>query len=220
MSAKIISFANQKGGVGKSTLLLLTAAALHRRTQKKVLVIDCDPQNSVHDVHKQEGGKDAFDVISFNWKQPKPEVNFDKTIALAEKKYDIIFLDIPGKMEGREIYFSILVSDIVIVPIVASALDIKATIDFLETLPKIREIKEKEGFILEVYGVINKKDTTHEHKRLKELTGVGGMQLFYSPLSNLVRYKRNISTINDIVDPNEDDEFNRYFEEFRAKCYV
>ncbi|GAB4347635.1 MAG: hypothetical protein OHK0038_27460 [Flammeovirgaceae bacterium] len=220
MSAKIISFANQKGGVGKSTLLLLTAAALHRRTQKKVLVIDCDPQNSIHDVYKQEGGKDAFDVISFNWKQPKPEVNFDKTIALAEKKYDVIFLDIPGKMEGREIYFSILVSDIVIVPIVASALDIKATIDFLETLPKIREIKEKEGFKLEVYGVINKKDTTYEHKRLKELTGVGGMQLFYSPLSSLVRYKRNISTIHDIVDPKEDDEFNRYFEEFRAKCYV
>ncbi|MCS6832071.1 MAG: ParA family protein [Flammeovirgaceae bacterium] len=221
MSAKIISFANQKGGVGKSTLLLLTAAALHRRTNKKVLVIDCDPQKSIHDVYTQEGGNsEAFDVISFNWRQPKPEVNFDKTIALAEKKYDVIFLDIPGKLDGREIYFSILVSDIVIVPIVASALDIKATIDFLKTLPQIREIKEKEGFKLEVYGVINKKDQTYEHKRLKELTGIGGLQLFYSPLSNLVRYKRNISTIYDIVDPQEDDEFNRYFEEFRAKCYV
>jgi len=44
MPAKIISFATQKGGSGKSTLLMLTAAALHNRTDKKVLVIDCDPQ--------------------------------------------------------------------------------------------------------------------------------------------------------------------------------
>ena len=90
MCAKIISFASQKGGVGKSTVLMLTASALYRRTNKKVLVIDCDPQRSVKDIYNQDEDGDSFDVIAFNWKQPKPEVNFDKTIALAEKKYDVI----------------------------------------------------------------------------------------------------------------------------------
>ncbi len=218
--AKIISFATQKGGVGKSTLLMLTACAMHNRTDKKVLVIDCDPQKSVKEIYTQENNPNSFDVITFDWKQPKPEVNFDKTIALAERKYDVIFLDIPGKIEGREVYFSILISDIVVVPIVASALDINATISFLASLPRIQELREKDGYKLDIFGVINKKDQTIEHSRLKELAGLGGLELFYSPLSNLVRYRRHISTVFDIVDPKEDDEFNRYFEEFRTKCYV
>ncbi|MBX2840352.1 MAG: ParA family protein [Flammeovirgaceae bacterium] len=224
MSAKIISFATQKGGSGKSTMLMLTAAAFHNRTGKKVLVIDCDPQKSVKDIYKaenQESGNDSYDVIAYNWNQPKPEVNFQKTLAIAEKKFDLIFLDAPGKVEGKEVYFSILISDIVVVPLVASALDIKATIRFLRTIPVVKEVKEKQGFSLEVFGVINKKDNTVEHQRLVELAGIGGLQVFDSSLSNLVRYKRGISTIHDITDPKlREDEFNTYFEEFRKKCKV
>ena len=217
--AKIISFASQKGGVGKSTLLLMTASAVHNRTNKRVLVIDCDPQKSVKDIYAQENSDKSFDVIFFNWKQPKPEINFDKTIALAESRYDVIFLDIPGRLDGKEIYFSILVSDSVIVPIVASALDLNSTIKFLQTLPKITAVKKQKGFELDIYGLINKKDNTVEQQALKQLSGIGGLQLFYSPISNLVRYRRNISTWQDITDKTDSrDEFNKYFEEFQLKC--
>ena len=204
-------------------MLMLTAAAVHNRTGKKVLVIDCDPQLSVKEIYQEEsnnGGRGAYDVIGFNWKQKNAEENFDKTLALAEKKYDVIFLDIPGRIEGKEVFFTILVSDIVMVPVVASSLDIRSTVAFLETLPKIKEVKEKEGYSFDVFGVINKKDQTMEHLRVKELAGIGGMQLFNTHISNLVRYKRGISTISDITDPTADDEFNRYFEEFREKCKV
>lgn len=44
--AKIISFANQKGGVGKSTLCIQTAFYLCERTDKSVLVIDMDAQGN------------------------------------------------------------------------------------------------------------------------------------------------------------------------------
>lgn len=221
MTSRIISFANQKGGVGKSTLLMLTAAAMHNRTGKKVLVIDCDPQRSIKEVYAKEGRKDAYDVIAFNWKQPKAEVNFDKTIALAESKYEVVFVDIPGRLEGREIYFSILISDVVIVPLVASTLDIASSVSFLKTLPQIRQIKQEKGFSLDIFGVINKRDQTLEHHRLTELEGIGGMEFFQSGLSNLVRYRRNISTAADIADPSHsDDEFNHYFEEFRRRCRV
>ena len=228
MCAKIISFASQKGGVGKSTLLLLTASAFHNRTNKKVLVIDCDPQRSIKDVYNKERthtlGKEKkipqYDVISFNWKRPRPEENFDKTIALAENKYDIIFLDIPGKLEGVEIRLCILISDILIVPIIASKLDILATVKFLESLPPIVELKKKKGYPLEVFGVVNKKDQTIEHNKLNELSGIGSLQLFYSPISHLVRYKRDISTIKEVVKAGIDDEFNKYFDEFRTKCFI
>ncbi|CAM5562693.1 ParA family protein [Eoetvoesiella caeni] len=44
--AKIISFANQKGGVGKSTLCIQTAFFLSEDKTKRVLVIDMDPQGN------------------------------------------------------------------------------------------------------------------------------------------------------------------------------
>lgn len=44
--AKVISYANQKGGVGKSTLCIQTAFYLSLKKKKKVLVIDMDGQGN------------------------------------------------------------------------------------------------------------------------------------------------------------------------------
>lgn len=41
---KVISFVNMKGGVGKTTLAVNVADALNRRKDKKVLLVDIDPQ--------------------------------------------------------------------------------------------------------------------------------------------------------------------------------
>jgi chromosome partitioning protein len=217
---KIISFANQKGGAGKTTLLMLTAAAIHKRTNKKILVVDSDPQQSVKTIYKkeQEKGFACYDVFAFNWNQPQPESNFEKTLTLAKRKYDLILMDVPGNLKSLELYHSLVYSDIVIIPIVASVLDINATITFLGYL---EDIAKEHNKTWEIFGVINKKDKTVEHSLLQKLAGKAGMQLFYSAISNLVRYRRFVSTANDIVEPTlKDDEFNQYFDEFKKNCFL
>lgn len=47
MSAKIIAVCNQKGGVGKTTVVTGLAEVFSRTLRKKVLVIDADPQYNV-----------------------------------------------------------------------------------------------------------------------------------------------------------------------------
>lgn len=64
---KIISIANQKGGVGKTTTCINLAASL--ALQKKILVIDLDPQGNAtmsSGISKFELQKSAFDLLVNN----------------------------------------------------------------------------------------------------------------------------------------------------------
>lgn len=50
-----IAFATQKGGIGKTTLTVLTASYLHYMKGYNVAVVDCDaPQNSIADLRARE----------------------------------------------------------------------------------------------------------------------------------------------------------------------
>ena len=44
--ARIVSFINYKGGVGKTTMAVETAATLANKYEFKVLVVDLDPQTN------------------------------------------------------------------------------------------------------------------------------------------------------------------------------
>ncbi len=61
---KVISFYNEKGGVGKSTIIINTAIELAKH-QKKVLLIDCDPQANTTAFFVKRSGKNYDELKPF-----------------------------------------------------------------------------------------------------------------------------------------------------------
>lgn len=215
--AKVISFANRKGGVGKSTLLALTATAVHERTQLKVLVIDADLQASIYNQRQadlQEAGEgDYFDIIPFSFAKVNeadvPVLRFSRLIMEADRKYDLIFIDAPGTMEGEVIPTILTISEAVIIPIIGSLLDINSTVSFLSL---VEDVNQQRDHDLQVIGVVNKKDRTSEYGQLNGLEGVAGLHLMEASISNRVEYRR-LSTVRQLVTPDKDHEFNAYLHE-------
>ncbi len=213
---RIISFSTQKGGSGKSTLSVLTSTAIANRYGKKVLLIDGDPQQSVIDIYNRNKENTRYDVLYFNW-TTKSKNDYRNLLFEVGKKYHYIIVDVPGKMGGEEVYNSILLSDIVCIPIVPRRTDIASTVKFLKVLPKIQELRQKQGFDFQIFGIPNKMDNTIESTLIQKLQGVGGLQLFNNGLSYRIRYDRNLSTAETIVLGNTADEFNNYMKEVEQK---
>ena len=138
----ILSFPNQKGGVGKTTLVVNLAYMLSRERggKARVLLVDADPQGSAlswfcqRAVYYQRNGQPsaedmarltAVTVIG------QPNSNIHLTIEKLAEGYDYVLIDAPP--HSNEIFKSvILASNVAIVPLKPGPYDVWAT--SLETL--------------------------------------------------------------------------------------
>ena len=122
----IISFVNQKGGVGKTTSAINIAASLKRRNYE-VKFIDADPQGSASHWQAVESNN-AFEVVHH------PEPISQNEIEEFSQNCDFLVIDAPPAI--GDITKSILaVADLSIVPLSPSSLDIwscKGTLDMID----------------------------------------------------------------------------------------
>ena len=126
---KVISFTNQKGGSGKTTLSA-NLAVLWSNSGYKVAVIDADAQNSLTywlEARKKYYGEDDIGITSYNFDVR----NLKEEIKQIKSKYNFIIIDSPPSITFDTIQI-IKASDRVFVPVQPSPLDLMATVPFLK----------------------------------------------------------------------------------------
>jgi chromosome partitioning protein len=138
----IVSLLNQKGGVGKTTLAVHIATYLAQRGYK-VLLVDADPQASALDWSASREGERLVTVIGL------PTRNLHKEIQGHLDNYDMIVIDGPPRVNELA-RACIMASDVVLVPVQPSPLDIWASRETLELLREASVFKEnlKSAFVI------------------------------------------------------------------------
>jgi chromosome partitioning protein len=104
----VVAVMNQKGGIGKS-MLVLSMAAHTAAANGRALAVDVDPQSTTYDMTRMMANP-GYDVIS--------ELDPAELTRLRQlRDYDTILVDCPGSLEGRAVLDQVLKrSTYVIVP--------------------------------------------------------------------------------------------------------
>lgn len=125
MPAKVVTICNQKGGPGKTTLTIQLAGTLARRGYK-VLVVDADPQGSATRWAASAEDSDPFPcpVVGLSAANTKVHREIQKLI----DDYQYILIDCPPAVDSPIPQSALLISDLALVPVVASPLDMWASV--------------------------------------------------------------------------------------------
>jgi chromosome partitioning protein len=133
---KIIPIANQKGGVGKTTVAMQLGAVLSRRYS--VLVVDVDPQRST--VWWAENARDRLPFDFAGNQSPKMLAR----VRELRVEYDFVLVDTPGSLEDTEILETVLdVADFVVVPLTPEPLAVDPTMRTIARLIEPRHLQHK-----------------------------------------------------------------------------
>jgi len=130
----VIAVVGNKGGAGKTTLSINIASGMHRRIP--TILLDSDPQRSSLQWREIAEREDLIDVID----------GVDD-LAGAVKQYrdrsGCVMIDCPPSVQSEQTQEALTCSDIVIIPVLPSPLDLWATVNVVEEIESARSVNPK-----------------------------------------------------------------------------
>ncbi|MFF2486272.1 ParA family protein [Microbacterium sp. NPDC058062] len=130
----VIAIANQKGGVGKTTIAMQLGAALSRR--HRVLVVDVDRQRST--VWWAENMRDTLPFDFAGDQNPRVLGRLREL----QVEYDYILVDTPGSLEDTPVLETVLdAADTVVVPLIPEPLAVEPTMRTISRLIEPRGLR-------------------------------------------------------------------------------
>jgi chromosome partitioning protein len=216
-TAKVIAFANQKGGVAKTTTTLNLAAAFAEEGHR-VLCIDMDPQGNltmsqgidpdslersmydvlVHDLPIREVIRAReIDVACSSIDLAGAEIamstkigrerSLEKALRAIRDDYDFVCIDTPPSL-GLLTINALTAADKVIVPVQCEYLSMRGLIQLTNTLSMIRENLNPDVDIEGILPTLVDSRTLHAKEAIEILEENFGDQVFASRIRKTVRF--------------------------------
>jgi chromosome partitioning protein len=174
----VISLTNQKGGVGKTTIAVNLAGCLSKKNYR-VLLVDADPQGSVlqwQSITRNE----SIDVMHY----PDSSIFRKKELRKTRGDYDHLVIDSPPAI-GDIIAAILGITDLAIVPIGPSPLDIWSSKD---TLQLIQAAKGKNPTLAGRLLISRKIARTRVGKEARDAMETYNVALFDTEISQRIAY--------------------------------
>jgi chromosome partitioning protein len=215
--AKVIAFANQKGGVAKTTTTLNLAAAFAEEGHR-VLCIDMDPQGNltmsqgidpdsleksmydvlVHDVSIREViRKREIDIACASIDLAGAEIamstkigrerSLDKALRPIAEDYDFICIDTPPSL-GLLTINALTAADKVIVPVQCEYLSMRGLIQLQNTLSMIRENLNPDVDIAGILPTMVDSRTLHAKEAIQILEENFGDRVYGARIRKTIRF--------------------------------
>src|SRR5258705_3346516 len=215
--AKVIVFANQKGGVAKTTTTLNLGVAFSEKGHR-VLLIDLDPQGNLtmsQGLNPDEIERSMFDVLVH--KVPMQDVveerevdiavssidlagaelalssmigrerALEKALAPVKDDYDYILIDTPPSL-GLLTINALVASEGVIVPVQCEYLSLRGLVQLENTLTMIRENLNPDVGIEGILPTMYDKRTLHSREAVEILEENFGDLVFGTKIRKTIRY--------------------------------
>src|SRR6266404_152315 len=215
--ARVIAFANQKGGVAKTTTTLNLGVALAEKGQR-ILLVDLDPQGNLtmsQGWNPDEIDRSMFDVLVH--KLPITEIirhnevdvavssidlagaelalsamigrerALEKGLAAVAESYDYILIDTPPSL-GLLTINALVAADGVIVPVQCEYLSLRGLVQLENTLSMIRENLNPKVQIQGILPTMFDKRLLHSREAVDILTENFGDLVLNTRIRKTVRY--------------------------------
>jgi chromosome partitioning protein len=142
--AKIICITNQKGGSGKTTVAMHLAGGLARHTTNrkpnKVMVVDADPQGTATRWAASATDETPFPAAIVGLSAASDKVH--REVKKFIDDYDYIIIDCPPAADSPIPQSALLVSDLALVPLIPSPLDMWAAVGIRQVIHNVADINE------------------------------------------------------------------------------
>ena len=125
----VVALLGNKGGAGKTTLSINLATVL--ADYKPTVLLDADVQESSAQWYRLSDGKSAIDVF-------EASENLDQQISDCKNDYHHVIIDCQPSIHSDQTQTALLHSDMVLIPVLPSPLDMWASVKIEEELEKIR----------------------------------------------------------------------------------